>query len=79
MSEFDEILEELQFLEEESVPKNVKQQILEIIELLKNESFEKSTKISKALSILDEIVNDNNLELHYRPSFWNISSMLESM
>lgn len=77
--DFEAIIEELQFLEEEGVPKNVKKSIDDIKEVFNDESLERSIKISKALSILDDVANDINLASHSRTQFWNLSSMLESM
>lgn len=76
--DFEPIIEELDLLREEGVPKNVSGFIEEIMACLKQDSDD-STKINKALSILDEIANDINLAAHSRTSFWNLSSMLESM
>lgn len=77
--DFEPIVEELSFVEEEGVPKNVRAHISDIIECLNDKDAEDSTKINKALSVLDEMANDINLASHSRTSFWNLSSLLESM
>lgn len=77
--DFEPILEELEFIEEEGVPKNIKVFISQIMSCLKEDNIDDSTKINKALTILDEIANDINLASHSRTSFWNLSSLLESM
>lgn len=77
--DFEPIIEELEFIKEEGVPKNVRENIDSIIVYLNDDSIEASTKINKALTVLDEIANDINLASHSRTSFWNISSILESM
>ena len=78
MDDFESVIEELQLLEEDGVPKNVKVQIEEIISFLKDENIDRSIRISKALVVLDNIANDINLAPHCRTQFWNLSSMLES-
>lgn len=77
--DFEPIIEELSFVEEEGVPKNVRVNIENIISTLNDSDSDDSTKVNKALSVLDEIANDINLAAHSRTSFWNISSLLESM
>jgi len=77
--DFEPIIEELNFIKEEGVPRNVKDNIDLIIVYLNDSSAEESTKINKALTILDDVANDINLASHSRTSFWNLSSMLESM
>jgi hypothetical protein len=79
MDDFEPIIEELRLLEEDGVPKNVKKSIEDIVIFLQDKNIERSTKISKALSVLDEIANDINLASHSRTQFWNLSSVLESM
>lgn len=65
-------------LEDNTVPKNVKIKIQEIIAALK-EDTEVSLRINKALNYLDEISDDNNIQSYTRTQIWNIASLLESM
>ncbi|MBW3015221.1 UPF0147 family protein [Candidatus Woesearchaeota archaeon] len=80
MSEdLDAIIDLMQDLSEDpTVPRNIKNKILELIETLK-EDVELSIKINKVLSELDEISDDSNLQAFTRTQLWNIVSMLEKL
>jgi uncharacterized protein (UPF0147 family) len=67
-----------ELMEDNTVPKNIKSKIEEIITLLRDEGDE-SMKISKALGELDEIANDVNLQPYTRTQVWNVASMLEML
>ena len=69
-------LSELQ--SDNTVPRNVKTKIESIINFL-NEKGDVSLKVNKALSLLDEISDDNNIQTYTRTQIWNIASMLESI
>ena len=74
-----EIIETLSELNEDpSVPKNVKSKIEGIMSSLKEEG-EIPLKISKALNMLDEIADDNNLQSYTRTQIWNVVSVLEKL
>ncbi len=78
MSELDDVVSVLnELLEDPTVPKNVKIKIEQIIDAL-NEKTEVSLRINKALNILDEISDDNNIQPYTRTQVWNIASLLES-
>jgi uncharacterized protein (UPF0147 family) len=79
MTEFESIIELLEELQKEGVPKNLKLFVSEVISELKTTKEEKSIKINKALAILDEIANDAKISSDLRTQFWNVSSILESM
>jgi uncharacterized protein (UPF0147 family) len=76
---FQNIIEALEMLAtDNTVPRNIKSHILEIISILKEENEKDlSMKINKALSELDEISDDVNLQAYTRTQVWNIASMLE--
>lgn len=76
---FQNIVESLETLStDNTVPRNIKSRILEIISILKEENEkDMSMKINKALSELDEISDDINLQAYTRTQIWNIASMLE--
>ena len=78
-ADFEVIVDELLYLSEDGVPKNVKKLIDDIIALLHDESLEESTRVNKALAILEDISNDNNLDPISRTQFLSISSSLESL
>ena len=72
------VLEALNELaDDNTVPKNVKAKIATVIETLKSDEGDLSMKINKALSELDEISDDTNLQSYTRTQVWNIASMLE--
>jgi len=64
--------------EDAEVPKNVKQKLKEIIELL-DSSGDDSIKINKVLEELDSIATDSNLQPFTRTQIYNIISLLESV
>lgn len=61
-----------------TVPRNIKTRITEIIAILKSEE-ELSIRINKALSELDEISDDTNIQPYTRTQIWNIASLLETI
>jgi len=70
-----EALEEL--LTDSTVPRNIKTRVDSVIKMLQDENQEESIKINKALSELDEISDDSNIQAFTRTQIWNIASMLE--
>lgn len=64
--------------DDNTVPRNVKMKLLNIVEILKGED-DASIKINKALDELDEISDDANLQPYTRTQIWNLVSMLESI
>lgn len=74
-----DIIEQLSdLLEDNTVPRNVKSKVQTIINYL-NESADLSLKVNKALNILDEISDDNNIQPYTRTQIWNFVSMLEAL
>jgi hypothetical protein len=66
-------------IEDRTVPRNIRAASEEV----KKELTEKSDKgwdirLSSAISILDEIINDPNMPIYTRTQIWNVVSMLES-
>jgi len=75
----EEIIAVIQELcEDTTLPKNIKIKFQEITNSLKQKG-EKSIKVNKALSDLDEIADDSNLQPFVRTQIWNIVSMLEKV
>jgi len=64
--------------EDATVPRNVRTKIESVVNTLK-EDTESSIKVNKALSELDQIANDVNLQAYTRTQIWNIMSMLEKI
>ena len=73
------IIEALRELEEDSsVPRNIKNKINETIRFLEQEG-EDSIKISRALSELEQVTEDANMEPYTRMQLLNVVSLLESV
>jgi uncharacterized protein (UPF0147 family) len=68
----------LMLSEDESIPKNIRGKIHQIIQTLQNKE-ETSIKVNKCLHELDEIAEDANLQTFIRTQIWNISSLLEKV
>jgi len=64
--------------EDATAPRNVRTKIESVVNTLK-EDTELSIKVNKALSELDQIANDVNLQAYTRTQIWNIMSMLEKL
>lgn len=72
------IIESLQEIATDSaVPRNVKERLVKIIEVLKKDSEDILLRKDKALSELDEVVEDTNLQAYTRTQIWNVVSVLE--
>lgn len=69
-------LQELQ--DDEFVPKNVKTKISQTIEVL-NQDGEISIRVSKALTELETLSEDCNVEADTRSQLFNIVSLLEAV
>lgn len=77
--EMGSVLETLCELQEDiNVPKNIKEQLANTVDILESEA-ENSIKINKALGMLDEISENQNLQAFTRTQLWNISSILETI
>ena len=74
-----QVIEFLSNLEEESgIPKNVKAKIHEIVASLEDHD-NISIKINKALSDLEEVVEDVNMQSYTRTQIWSVISLLEKL
>lgn len=75
----EQVIEFLSDLEGESgVPKNVKSKIQGIISELKDRK-DISIKINKALTELEEIADDANMQSYTRTQIWSVISLLEKL
>ena len=63
--------------EDEYVPKNVKLKVAQTMELL-NQEGEISIRKSKALTELEALTEDANVEAYTRSQLFNVVSLLES-
>lgn len=71
------ILEELK--SDPTVPKNVKVKLTFIVETLGNANEDFLMRKDKALSELDEIADDTNIQAYTRTQVWNVVSALEML
>ncbi len=72
------IIESMQEIATDStVPRNVKEKLNLIVKTLQNESEDVLLRKDKALSELDEIAEDTNLQAYTRTQIWNLVSVLE--
>ncbi|MEM5804563.1 MAG: UPF0147 family protein [Candidatus Aenigmatarchaeota archaeon] len=76
---FEDIIAMLQQVaDDRTVPRNIRDRILESIETLKKDSEPADLRINTVISYLDEVSNDPNIPMYTRTQIWNIVSMLES-
>jgi uncharacterized protein (UPF0147 family) len=76
---FEDIMMMLQQVSEDrTVPRNIRDKILESIEVLKKDKEPVDLRINTVVSYLDEVSNDPNIPMYTRTQIWNIVSMLES-
>lgn len=74
------VIESLQEIANDfSVPRNIKEKLLLIIKTLQNEKEDFLMRKDKALSELDEVVEDTNLQAYTRTQIWNVVSVLEML
>jgi len=72
-----------QIVDDRTVPRNIRVAAEEALEALARESSnaskkeDKNLRISTAISVLDDIINDSNMPMYTRTQIWNIVSMLE--
>ena len=65
--------------EDRRIPRNVRAMINDAIQEIKsNEEESIKTRITTAISILDEASNDQNLQQFSRTEIWNVIGMLET-
>ena len=76
LKEIINVLSELK--EDMGVPKNIKNRINHIIEIL-NQDSDLSISVNKVSSELDEILDDTNIQSYTRMQILNIVSLLETI
>ena len=78
--ELEEVLSMIRELSEDfSVPRNVKKNLALIEEILLDETKELSLRVDKAVSILDEVSEDPNIQMFTRTQIWSLVSMLSKL
>ena len=76
----DEVCEILEYImNENSVPRNIREAANDSNQLLKDEEKDQSVRISTVLGKLDEISNDPNIPVHARTLIWEVLSKLEAI
>ena len=76
----DEVSEILEYImENNSVPRNIREAAQDSNNLLKDEEQDLSVRVSTVLTKLDEISNDPNIPVHARTLIWEVLSKLESI
>ena len=69
-----------QIVEDRTVPRNIRAAAEEAKkELTERTENSWDIRLSSAISVLDEIINDPNMPMYTRTQIWNIVSMLEAM
>lgn len=66
-----------ELIEDSTVPKSVKVKSQEIISILNNKTDELSIKVNKAISILEQLSEDSNIQQYTRTEIMSIVSGLE--
>lgn len=65
-------------INDRTVPKNIRKAAEDSKNVL-NSKDAPEVKISTAISILDEIINDPNMPMYTRTQIWNVVSLLEEI
>ncbi len=77
--ELEPVIQQLEELKgDNTVPKNVKQKVTEILEVLSQEE-DFSISISRVQNDLEEMANDTNMQPFTRTQIYNIISMMENL
>lgn len=73
------IVESITEIETDStVPKNIKRKLNETSQILRNkEEEDESIKVSKAMNVLEELLDDQNMQSYTRTQLLNLLSALE--
>lgn len=64
-------------INDRTVPKNIRAAAEQSKSVLNKDKESPEMKISTAIHVLDEIINDPNMPLYTRTQIWNVVSMLE--
>jgi len=80
MENLNEIIELIiELTNDSSIPRNVKDKLKSVNDILSDNSRETNISINEVKDILTEISEDQNLQTFSRTQIWNISSMLEEI
>ena len=80
MASLDSVVQQMRNLaEDDSVPSNVSEMLVEASEILENEEKDLSVRVNSASSVLDRVSNDPNIKQHTRTEIWNLASKTDSL
>ncbi|MEM7826270.1 MAG: UPF0147 family protein [Candidatus Aenigmatarchaeota archaeon] len=65
-------------INDRTVPKNIRRVAEEARNVLKDEKQPEDLRLSSAIQMLDEIINDPNMPMYARTKIWNVVSLLEA-
>ena len=68
-----------QLVKSHSTPKNIKNNITEMITELQNNEYSISVRAANLIGTLDDITQDPNIPSYIRTSLWQVVSILESI
>jgi len=69
-----------EIMEDRTVPRNIRAAVEEAKkDLTERTDNSWDIRLSSAISVLDEIINDPNMPMHARTRIWNIVSLLETV
>lgn len=64
-------------INDRTVPKNIRKVAEDAKNLLNDKNQPADLRLSSAIQMLDEIINDPNMPMYARTKIWNVVSMLE--
>ena len=62
-----------------STPRNIRKNIMDLLEELKSEEYSMSVRAANTISLLDDITQDPNMPNYVRTSLWQAVSTLEGI
>ncbi len=78
--ELDSIIEKIEENSEDySMPNRVRNTLKKLVKDLQAEDQDLAVRVTSAVYVLDEIVNDINLPMHSKTAIWDMISDLESI
>ena len=75
-----EVIEILSLMNKDNtIPKNVKQKLHDINDILNNGTEDMALRINKILQELDDLSEKSNIPEYTRTQIWNLASLLETI
>ena len=69
----------VQVSEDTTSPRNIRKAATEVIDTLNSTKYSPAVQASKAVSLLNEVLQDPNIPPYSRVRVWNVVSLLEGM